>query len=202
MPNPIASNIINDGISILLDKVLKTRLQRRAKSIIISSVQFLLLALAILLIANDLEYEKKLYQIIVYALIGASMFYVFVIMVFLFFHAKALPMNLKTTMDVEVAYSRTNMIPLLDSIFEIHFPLRFRGNKWYFPYIIWGFSAGLVAGTVVVFLLIRDEISASTTSLMISAALILYQITGDFAEYWVHSRNQAYGKTSSSDQEV
>lgn len=202
MANPIASNVINDGISILLDKVLKTRLQRRAKSIIISSVQFILLALAILLIAIDLEYEKKVHQVIAYGLIGASMCYVFFIMVLLFFHAKALPKNLKTTMDVEVAYSRTNMIPLLDSIFEIHFPLRFRGKKWYFPYIIWGLSAGLVAGTVAIFLLIRDKISASTMSLMISAALILYQITGDFAEYWVHSRNQSTVDSSNSNNEM
>jgi membrane-associated HD superfamily phosphohydrolase len=68
------------------------------------------------------------------------------------------------------------MIPLLDSIFEIHFPLRFIGEKWYFPYITWGLSTGSVAGTVATFLLIREKISASTTSLMISAALILYQI--------------------------
>lgn len=200
MPNPIASNVINDGISILLDKVLKTRLQRRAKSIIISSVQFILLVLAILLIAVDLEYEKKVHQVIAYALIGGSMCYVFLIMIFLFFHAKALPKNLKTTLDVEIAYSRTNMIPLLDSVFEIHLPLRFRGNKWYFAYFIWVISTGLVAGTVAIFLLIRDEVSASTTTLMISAALILYQITGDFAEYWVHSRNQSSGDIDSNEE--
>lgn len=190
MANPVVTNFTYDSISIILDKVLKTRLQRKAKSIIISSVQCILSILAVLLTVMDWNFEKNWQQELTYGLLGVSMFYVFFIMMFLFVNARRLPHNIKTTIDVETAYSKTNMIPLLDSIFEIHFPVRFRGNSWYFAYIIWLLSAGLIAGNLAMFLLVSDDLSASTITLLISAALILYQITGDFAEYWVHSRNQ------------
>lgn len=38
-----------------------------------------------------------------------------------------------------------------------------------------------------------DQISGTTVAALSTAGLLLYQITSDFSEYWVLSRNQEIG---------
>ena len=125
-------------------------------------------------------------------MVGIGAFYVLALSMFLFIHAMCFTAKegVTTVKEVEDSYTKTNAVPLIDSILELPLPAKFRGSTWYLPYIMWSFFAVIVAASTVLFVIERDQVSDSTTAALVTACLLLYQLTGDFSEYWVLSRNQ------------
>jgi len=87
-----------------LGRILQTRLQRKAKSVILSSLEFLIVDLAVLVSALQLEFDEyKQYG--VYAILGGSALYVVGISIFLFDHAMRQLTDSSTTKGVETSLS-------------------------------------------------------------------------------------------------
>ena len=188
MPKAAAANTLLNGAGNLLGRILQTRLQRKAKSVILSSLEFLIVDLAVLVSALQLEFDEyKQYG--VYAIFGGSALYVVGISIFLFAHAMRQSTDSSTTKEVETSYSWTNKIPILDGILELPLPIKFRGNMWYLPYLAWLWMLACIGGGGYLFgYLEKERVAVETQAALCAAALILYQITSDFSEYWVQSR--------------
>ncbi len=97
---------------------------------------------------------------------------------------------MKTTDRVENAYARTNRLPLIDGFLELPFPVVFRGSWWILPYVAWLTCGVSLGGCSYLFYLVRDKLDMASLATLCAGALLLYQITSDFSEYWVHSRNR------------
>ena len=182
----------SETVDIILNQILVTRLQRKAKSVITTSLQFLVTDLVILLTAIDYEVEDEAMKVGIYVMIGIGAFYALALSMFLFIHAACFTSKegLTTAKEVEDSYTKTNGFPVIDGLLELHFPAKFRGSTWYLPYIMWSFFAAIVAATSVLFAIERDQVTNSTLAALVTACLLLYQVTSDFSEYWVLSRNQ------------
>eukprot|EP00554_Chaetoceros_debilis_P006343 CAMPEP_0194074124 /NCGR_PEP_ID=MMETSP0149-20130528/1325_1 /TAXON_ID=122233 /ORGANISM="Chaetoceros debilis, Strain MM31A-1" /LENGTH=201 /DNA_ID=CAMNT_0038754241 /DNA_START=30 /DNA_END=635 /DNA_ORIENTATION=- len=177
----------------LFNHLLRTRLQRRAKSILVSGLEFLITDLAILFLAIDLNIQDKQVELGLFIVTGIGALYVLSLCVFLFVHASCY-MNkdkMNTTAEIEEAFTKTNQIPFFDGIFELVFPAKFRGNVWYLPYIMWSFCVAIIlSGAILYAFTVNEDVPKATTAALSASALLLYQITADFSEYWVISRNQ------------
>jgi hypothetical protein len=185
---------IRDSVSILLDKVLKSRLQKKAKGVIVASCQYLLLGGFFITEVIRHDFESKVAERAAYTLaIGADV-YVVSISVFLFIHAKRNP-NRHSVLaeEVEDAYECTNQVPLFDGIAELVLPIKFRGDWWYLPYIAWAWFGAILGGNIWLFtspFASWGDNGLASSAVMSAALLILFSITSDFSEYWVRSRNQ------------
>lgn len=97
---------------------------------------------------------------------------------------------MKTTDRIENAYAKTNRVPLIDGILELAFPIIFRGNWWVLPYVAWLACSVVIGSCAFLFYVVRDQIDMSAMATLAAGALLLYQVTSDFSEYWVHSRHR------------
>jgi hypothetical protein len=191
MPRTSPTNALNAADN-LLNTILNSRLQRKAKSIILSSIEFLVVDYAILLTYLNYEIENKQVELGLKLTVYAGGIYVAFISLFLFVHSFMIlkVTNMKTTERIEKAYEKTNKIPFLDGLFEFPFPLVFRGDFWWFPYLTWMVCVIVLGISSFLFYLVKDELTTTAFATLVAGALLLYQITSDFAEYWVHSRHR------------
>jgi len=193
---------IRDSVGILLDKVLKSRLQKKAKGVIVASCQYLLLSGFFITEVIRHDFESKTAENAAYVLaIGADV-YAVTISVFLFIHAKRNP-SFHSVLDEEVedAYECTNQVPLFDGIVELGLPIKFRGDWWYLPYIAWAWFGAILGGNIWLFtspFASWGGNGLASPAVLSAALLILFSITSDFSEYWVRSRNQELVKPTSS----
>ncbi len=192
----MASGVL-EKLEDLLAKVLKTRLQRKAKAVIMSSVEFLLVDLAVLGTALEMELGSTYEKAGVATILGGSAVYVICLSLFMFCHALPDTVDSSTTQEVEEAYARTNKIPIWDGIMELPFPFKFKGQNWYVPYFAWGWAVFIIIWGIVLFGFglegpmdggIAAGLTTTTQAALGAGAVLLYQITSDFSEYWVFSR--------------
>jgi hypothetical protein len=182
-----------EALDKLLSQIMTTRLQRKAKGIITSCVELFITDLSI--IYTTLNYEIPNgggVMVGMTVVIALAALYSLLMAIYLFVHAEFYaPKNTKPIMEVEAAFARTNSNPPpMDGILELLFPATFKGNLWYLPYIGWGIAGSIALSCAIMFLTIQDQISASTVAGLSTGGILLYQITSDFSEYWVLSRNQ------------
>jgi len=181
----------------VLDIVLDTQLKRKAKAIIMTCIQFIFVENLIMFQTTDkIEETGKgmaIYDKFSYA--GAG--YAGLLAVFLFFHALFLPKNINVREEVGLAYAKTNNIPILDSLLEIPLAAQFKGTLWWLVWVAWGMCGAVVAGWLILYYMLPNEELKGTMYMALSVAILqIYQITGDFSEYWIFTRNIA-----SSDEE-
>ena len=184
----------------LLSTVLDTRLRRKAKSAILSSLEFLAVDFAILRnrddgadgnddAAGDLLFRSALYGGAIYAALMA---------LFLLIHSVAfMRADARPSERVEMAYARTNRLPLLDGILELPFPFLFGGSLWFLPYLAWLASLAVIGtGSYAVYAVAsagEEAVGPQSVAALSAAVLLLYQVTSDFSEYWVQSRSRDGG---------
>jgi len=179
-------------ISDLLDKVLNTKLQRKAKTIIMTCVQFIFTNAFILLnVAEGAKNQDASVGTGIYVMIGIAIAYVVAVALFLLIFALCNgDVMFETTKEIEEAYAKTNASPVIDGILEIPLAFRFKGPKWWVVLIFWGLFIGIGVPFVVLVLVLPDFDVHSATSVAVVAAIFeLYEITSDFAEYWIYTRN-------------
>ena len=175
----------------LLSQVLTTRLQSKSKAIIISNLEFLATDLALYLTISSYDIESDIIRYHFFAVLGVAALYAIVLGVFLFYHALVhTKQDTKTSQEVANAFTTTNHIPVFDGCLELPFPIMFKGSLWYVPYITWTIFGLIIAGGAFIFYTEWDMFSNTTMAEVTAGILLLYQITSDFSEYWVLSRNQ------------
>eukprot|EP00551_Chaetoceros_affinis_P002047 CAMPEP_0203661174 /NCGR_PEP_ID=MMETSP0088-20131115/59463_1 /ASSEMBLY_ACC=CAM_ASM_001087 /TAXON_ID=426623 /ORGANISM="Chaetoceros affinis, Strain CCMP159" /LENGTH=199 /DNA_ID=CAMNT_0050523823 /DNA_START=13 /DNA_END=612 /DNA_ORIENTATION=+ len=192
----VNTGAITSTVEDLLNYVLRTRLQRKAKSIIMSGIEFLAVDLAILFVSINLDKNVNIeLGLFILAIIGAV--YVFVLVTFIFIHAWCFTpdesIKMKPKEEVEEAFAGTNsQPPILDGFLELPFPAKFRGNgcAWWLPYLGWSISAAIIISGAVLYLIAEADMTPGSSAALAAASLLLYQISSDFAEYWVFSGNQ------------
>ena len=206
----MATNITDEQIDNLLSKVLKTRIQRRAKNIIRTGINYLLSNVVILLSSSsdiltvmakdtiNLDSRSQASNVVMAmkssafgTVIGLSALYVILLCTFLFFHALNFPFkNTSTSHEIEDAYDSTNQFPAIDGLLEIAFPSKFKGKYWRLPYVILAICVMICSAGISLYFEDRENISETTKTALFAAMLLLFQITTDFSEYWVITRNQ------------
>ena len=179
------------SIDCLLSQVLTTHLQSKAKGIIVTSIQFVAVESSIFLTIRDYDIESEVIQYGFYAVLGLAAVYVNVLGVFLFLHSM-LHTNRKmsTSQEVADAFTSTDHIAFFDGCLQIPFPIIYRGNLWCAPYMAWTIFVTIIAGGVVIFQFEWEKLSNAILATLIAGTLLLFQITADFLEYWMLSRNQ------------
>lgn len=181
--------------SALLSKILKTRLQRKARSIITSCLEFLLTDLSIVYTAVGYELHNGFTKYLMLFSVGMAAVYVVTLALFLYIHARCYAPKKETApdADVEEAYAKSNTAPpFVDGLIEFKYPFQFRGKGvlWMLPYFAWAAGVFVVLLIGLSLLLVKDEVSKTTMSGLGAGALLMYQITSDFSEYWVLAHNQ------------
>ena len=197
---PIAASQVVTGADLILGKILNSRLQRKAKSVILSCVEFLAVDYAIFLTYADFEIENQNMKNGLNVSLIAGAIYIAFVALFLFVHSMIFlkVKDMQTNQKIEDAFEKTNRIPFLDGILEAVFPIMFKGHYWYFPYITWLVCIAVVGFNAFVFYSIRDQLTSVVTLTLLAGALLFYQITSDFSEYWVHSRHRESTTTLAS----
>jgi hypothetical protein len=180
-----------EALDILLSQIMTTRLQRKAKGIITSCVELLITDLSIIYTTLNYEIPNGGIKIGMTVMIVLAALYSLLMAIFLFVHSECYaPKNTKPIMEVEAAFARTNSNPPpIDGILELLFPAKFKGNVWYLPYIGWGIAVSIALSCALMFLAVQDQVSGTTVAGLSTGGILLYQITSDFSEYWVLSRN-------------
>lgn len=173
------------ALSSLLDIVILNQNKRKAKNIVMNSVQFIV-AVSALLHQVDVDQGENGGIVQEGLVLGSiAILYAVMVIVLVMCHAASLPPNHRTKMEVEEAYKATNEKPIIDGILEIRLARQFGCQR--FCYSLWAVFAVLVS-----FLAYTLSISYSapylTSSLL--AGMTLYQMTSDSCEYWVHTRPQ------------
>lgn len=190
---PSTASFALNSVDAVLNTILNSRLQRKAKSIILSCVEFLVVDLAILLTYLKYEIENASVEFFLRVTLYAGAAYGAILALFLFVHASCFVGkvdNQQTSLRIENAYARTNKLPFVDGVLELPFPFIYKGDFWYLPYLTWSICAGLTSFSVFLLYSVRDQLDMVAYSTLGAGALLLYQITSDFSEYWVHSRHR------------
>mmetsp|Transcript_61578 Transcript_61578/g.74065 ORF Transcript_61578/g.74065 Transcript_61578/m.74065 type:complete len:207 (+) Transcript_61578:18-638(+) len=192
MVNSSLKNGTTQSLDIFLSRVLNTKLKRKSKSIVITCAQYLLVNGFLLLQENENEVKSGNNSIdtglVAMVIIGGI--YAIITALFAFLHAFWLPPTLKVSEEVELDYGKSNNLPLIDSILEIPLAVKWKGSLWWIVWIFWGFFLAIFVASVVLLLFIPELTAKNSTVVAVAAALLqLYQITGDFSEYWVYTRN-------------
>ena len=106
------------AISSLLDKVLNTKVQRKAKTIIMTVVQFVLTTTFIIMnAAEQAETQNKSISQGLKLMTGISIAYVVGLAIFLLIHALTRGGAVyQANPEVEDAYAKTNQVPVFDGI--------------------------------------------------------------------------------------
>lgn len=180
------------SLDIFLSRVLNTKLKRKSKSIVITCAQYLLVNGFLLLQENENEVKSENNSIDtgLEAMVIIGGIYATITAIFAFLHSYWLPPTLKVSEEVELDYGKSNNLPLIDSILEIPLAVKWKGSLWWIVWIFWGFFLALFVASVVLLLFIPELTAKKSTVVAVAAALLqLYQITGDFSEYWVYTRN-------------
>jgi len=181
-----------DAIDGLLTKVLDTKIQRKAKSIIMTCIQFILTNFYLLVSSDEAALnQNENIGIALKVMIGISGAYAIGLAIFVLIHALLLGSHeYETDKDVEAAYEKTNLYPVIDHILEIPLAIKFRGKVWWLVLVIWAvFLAIAVAFVIIVRFQPDYDVDNSTSIAVAAAVMMLYQITGDFSEYWIYTRN-------------
>merc|ERR1740139_625172 len=182
-----------DAINDLLSKVLNTKIQRKAKGVVMTCVQFILTNFYLILSSNETaQNQSENIGIALRVMIGISAAYAIGMAIFILTHALLLGRDeYETNQEVEDAYKKTNSIPLVDSLLEIPLAIKFRGKLWWLVLLNWAvFLAIAVAFVIIVRFQPNFEPESSTSVAVAAGVTQLYQITGDFSEYWIYTRNQ------------
>ncbi len=181
-----------EGIDNLLSQALTTHLQSKAKSIIMSGLEFIATDIAIALSVTKYRNESNIIHYGMFGVLGLAALYVIVLGVFLFIHAIFhLKKNTRTSEKVADAFTKTNQIPVLDGCLELPFPSMYKGSTlWFLPYICWSIFVVLTLGGATLFYFQWEALSNAVLAELSAGFLLLYQISSDFLEYWVLSRNQ------------
>ena len=199
---PTAGSNALSFISKMLNTILNSRLQRKAKNVILSSAQCLIVLYAIFQTYQQLEIENPNVEFGLRISIYVGAAYTAFVALFLFVHSLVFlkDENMQTTENVEKAYSKTNKVPfpLLDGILELPFPAMFRGPLWFLSYFAWTVAGGVIGMNSYLFYIVREDLNTEARATLTAGALLLYQITSDFSEYWVYSRNREIAVNSGS----
>uniref|UniRef100_A0A7S4V535 Uncharacterized protein n=1 Tax=Ditylum brightwellii TaxID=49249 RepID=A0A7S4V535_9STRA len=166
----------------ILDKVIINRIRRKGKDVVLLVVEFLLALVGIILaITREKDGAPKITTIIFCAAIA---FYVICLALMLTWNVFHLPPNVSTSEEVEEAYKKTNSNYMIDGILEIPIAIKF-GLKW--PvFIVWGiFLVGF--GFFLYILQTNTALERDTYMNSLLAALLLYRVTSDTCEFWVHT---------------
>lgn len=187
-------------LNTILNTILKSRIQRKAKSVIVSAAECLIVLFAILQTFLQLEIENAQVELGLRLSIYVGAGYTAFIALFLFFHSIFFikVVNMETSESVEKAYAKTNAVPIVDGILEIPFPILFRGPFWYIAYLAWIVCGGVIGSSSYFFYVVREDLTMEARATLVAGALLLYQITSDFSEYWVHSRNRQSATSAAS----
>jgi hypothetical protein len=180
-----AGKLAANALSSLLDLVILNRNKRKAKNIVMTSVQFIL---SLFVLLNQVEADtggeidrQSLVLGIIAILYGA------IIIICVMFHARwYLSPDHQTKMEVEEAYKGTNDKPIIDGILEIWLARQFGCPK--FCYVLWMMYAAFFA--LLVLALITSYNSAPYVLSSLLAMMTLYQMTSDVCEYRVHTHQQ------------
>lgn len=190
------SAAIGDITNDILGRFLNTKLQRKAKSVISTAVQFILTDALILLQISDVNQIIDVNKGIsweFWTITGLSIAYVLSLIIFLIVHASKLPQNQWVKKEVEEAFEKTNSNAMLDGFMELPFPAKFKGiGGWYIPYIFWGIFLLFLITILILYIIIGDDVQRSTVLTYCVAVLQVYQLTSDFSEYWVYTRNPLF----------
>lgn len=196
-----ALSLSDEDIDNLLGKVLKTRIQKKAKAIIRTGINFLATNIVILLSASDIAANENLgsgmsvINVMTSCALGnvvaLSALYVICLCLFLLTHSATFPYErTMTSQKVEDAYEVTNKYPAIDGILEFGFPAKFKGNYWRLPYLVLAVCIGITVSGASFCYQESETISDTTKASLFTAMLLLFQIATDFSEYWVYTRNQ------------
>ncbi len=191
-PSSAASSNALKTINSILNTILNSRLQRKAKSVILTAAECIIVLFSIFQTYQQLNIENESVKFGVRMTIYVGAGYTAFVALFIFIHSIFFlkTENVQTSENVELAFAKTNMLPVVDGILEIPFALIFRGPLWYLSYLAWLVCGGVIGMSSYLFYVVREELSLEATSTLSAGALLLYQMTSDFSEYWVHSRNR------------
>jgi len=176
----------------LLDKVLNTKVQRKAKAVIMTCVQFILTNTFILMnVADEAKAQHHSVGTGLNVMIYIAIAYAVGVSIFLLIHALCLGnADYETNLEIEEAYEKTNSTPLFDGILEIPLAIRFKGHLWWLIWIFWGLFTGIGGTFVALIYILPDFDTSNATSVAVGAAVFeLYEITSDFSEYWIYTRH-------------
>ena len=203
-----------ENIDKLLEMVLKSRVQRKAKDIVRSGINYLFFIAVVLQTSPDiigatdanLTTPSGLYEAIMSSsfgnVIGMSIVFIVLLSSFIFWHATKFHKCMKAVTDeaVENAYEQTNKYPAFDGLLELVFPYRFKGYMWAFPYFVLAICSYILLLGLMLYLDEQENMTQVTSGALGASALQLLAVATDFSEYWVHTRNQENpGRTLDSD---
>mmetsp|Transcript_9200 Transcript_9200/g.13505 ORF Transcript_9200/g.13505 Transcript_9200/m.13505 type:complete len:211 (-) Transcript_9200:37-669(-) len=192
MSSSVPSGLIK-GVHKLLEQVLSNRANGKVKDVAMSGLETLVICAALFMSFMDMDIENWLET---YIILGASASYAILLSVLCIIHSSCTPKG-TTTKQVEDAYTATNLFPIIDGILELGFPVIFGGKMWYLPLIMWVFFLAILISGILFFG--KIETNLTDKGMAVTEALLLYQMTSDFAEYWTHTRNQEKLNVDSSD---
>ena len=193
-----STNTVLSGAEYVLSSILNSRLQRQAKSIILSCLECLIVFFGILsttLSSDDIK-NKSVGSGLQFAVILGALYVAF-LAIFLFIHSSMFlkVKSMQTEQRIEDAYGKSNSLPFGDGVVELVYPYKFKGNYWYLSYITWGVWTITTFLSCCLLYIARDELSATDTSSFSAAFLLFYQVTSDFSEYWTKSRHRESSTT-------
>jgi hypothetical protein len=164
----------------LLNCAIQNRIKRKAKNIAMSSAEFILAVISLLLeIGQGIVFGGKVLGI-------TAIVYVTVMAIVTMVHAYRLPSNIHTTLSIENAFKKTNNFPIIDGVLEIPLVIRY-GSVW-FALLVWGVF--VVVFITLVSLLVYTQETRTTIAAGLLAALTLYNVTSDICEYHVLTRKE------------
>jgi len=175
-------------ISALLNRVIVNRNKRKAKNIVATGLEFTLAVATLMIsadtkakeVAKEYNYEDGLATEAI-ALGIISILYVITLSTVAMIHASRLPCNCNTSAEIEVAFAKTNNMPIIDGILEIPLASRF-GGKWFVAVVYSIFVLTLVALFYVLKITYWDT---STLTSILLAIFTMYRFTADICEYRV-----------------
>ena len=181
-----------DLVNNILDQILTTRLQRKGKTVISSSVEFLMSIIVMAFGLKNIEFKHQGYEIGIYIMTGTAIAFILSILLTTWIYSRWITPGKKTTTkkEVEDAYTQTNKSPMIDGLLELPFPARFKGKSWWLPYLMWSLAVAIAAPSITLFVLEREALNGMFVATIALAGMLMYQIVGDFSEFWVLSRNQ------------
>jgi len=184
---------IAEKLDNVLDVVYTTHLKKKAKTIIITSVEFVLVDIFIVYEAYqnvETMEENVRFGLQIMSLVAAG--YAALVAVFVFVHALVLSDTAKVNPKLEAAYQKTNNVAVIDSILELPLAFKFKGPLWWLVWVFWALFAGICSLFIVLSVLGTDfNLSDSSYAALAVAITQLYEITGDFSEYWISTRNRS-----------
>ena len=162
------------GIGTLFGAVLNTKIQRKAKDIVMTCVQFIFTS--VYLILNNREGAGDQNENVITALkiiTGFSIAYAISLAIFILIHALRFGDDeYETYKEIEDAYKKTNTIPLVDSVLEIPLAMKFKGNLWWLVLIIWVWFVALSVACVIIIRFQPCYVASKSTTVAATAGVL------------------------------